>query len=148
MFSLGTEKPLAFSTADARVMLPATLPPPSRAATSTARRSFAYMFDRLASVASFFRLIVAHFEWPDTWLHLLQQVRVHRRFPHELRMERRHEQVPLLQHDRGPLVLGEHLHAGTDVDDPRRPDEHAAHGMIDPRDLQIRLERVHLPPVR
>ena len=62
MFSLGTEKPFAFSTALASVMLPSTLPPPSRAATSTARRSFAYMFERLASVASFLRLIVAHLE--------------------------------------------------------------------------------------
>ena len=62
MLSAGTEKLLAFSTAEARVMLPSTLPPPSRAATSTARRSFAYMFDRFESVASFFRLIVAHFE--------------------------------------------------------------------------------------
>ena len=43
-------------------MLPSTLPPPSRAATSTARSSFAYMFERLASVAPFLRLIVAHFE--------------------------------------------------------------------------------------
>ena len=62
MLSFGTEKDFAFSTAEARVMFPSTLPPPSRAATSTARRSFAYMFERLASVASFFRLIVAHLE--------------------------------------------------------------------------------------
>ena len=65
MLSFGTLKLFAFSTALASVMLPSTLPPPSRAATSTARRSFAYMFDRFASVASFFRLIVAHLEWPD-----------------------------------------------------------------------------------
>ena len=66
MFSVGTEKLFAFSTADASVMFAATSPlPPSRAATSTARSSFAYWFDRFASFAAFFRLIVAHLEWPD-----------------------------------------------------------------------------------
>ena len=39
--------------------------PPSFAATSTARSSLANWFDRFASFAPFFRLIVAHFEWPD-----------------------------------------------------------------------------------
>ena len=62
MLSLGTLKLFAFSTAEASVMLPSTLPPPSRAATSTARSSLAYMLERLASVAPFLRLIVAHFE--------------------------------------------------------------------------------------
>ena len=62
MLSFGTEKLFAFSTADASVMFPSTLPPPSRAATSTARSSFAYMFERFESVASFLRRIVAHFE--------------------------------------------------------------------------------------
>ena len=66
MFSLGTEKLLAFSTADASVMLAVTSPlPPSLAATSTARSSFAYWLERLASLAAFLRLIVAHLEWPD-----------------------------------------------------------------------------------
>jgi hypothetical protein len=62
MFSIGTENPRAFSMAEASVMLPAGSLPPSRAATSTARRSFAYWFDLLASFAAFFRLIVAHLE--------------------------------------------------------------------------------------
>ena len=63
MLSVGTEKLFAFSTAEASVMFAATSPlPPSRAATSTARSSFAYWFDRFASFAAFFRLIVAHFE--------------------------------------------------------------------------------------
>src|SRR3954469_13338580 len=99
MLSLGTEKLFAFSTAEASVMLPSTLPPPSRAATSTARRSFAYMFDRFASVASFFRLIVAHLECPDIALRLPQQILVERGFTHELRMEGCHNDVILLQHD-------------------------------------------------
>src|SRR5438034_4028372 len=148
MLSLGTEKLFAFSTAEASVMLPSTLPPPSRAATSTARSSFAYMFDRFVSVASFFRLMVAHFEWPDMRLHLLQQIGMHRRLAHQLGVERRHEQVPLLQHDRGSFVLGEHAHAWTHVDDARGPDEHTAHRVIDPGHLEIGLERVHLAAVR
>src|SRR5947199_7532563 len=65
MLSFGTEASRAFSTADASVMLPSTLPPPSRAATSIARKSFANIFERFWSVASFFRLIVDHLEWPD-----------------------------------------------------------------------------------
>src|SRR4051794_25448625 len=39
--------------------------PPSRAATSTWRISLAKTFARLASVAPFLCLIVAHLEWPD-----------------------------------------------------------------------------------
>src|SRR3954464_14008655 len=39
--------------------------PPSRAATSTWRISLANTFARLASVAPFLCLIVAHLEWPD-----------------------------------------------------------------------------------
>jgi hypothetical protein len=62
MLSPGTEDALAFSTADASVMFEPGSPPPSRAATSIARRSFANWFERLASFAAFLRLIVAHFE--------------------------------------------------------------------------------------
>ena len=94
MFSVGTEKPLAFSTAEASVMFAATSPlPPSRAATSTAR-SFAYWFDRFASFAAFFRLIVAHLEWPDIVLPSPGSVRASRAgigagpLADELRMER------------------------------------------------------------
>src|SRR6185312_13429838 len=131
MLSFGTEKLLAFSTADASVMLPSTLPPPSRAATSTARRSLAYMLERLESVASFFRLIVAHLECPDMWLHLPQEVVVERGLANQLRVEGCHEQVVLLQHDRMSLVRRQDTDLGTEVLHARRPDEHAAHGMID-----------------
>ena len=62
MFSMGTEKSRAFSTAEARVMLPSMLPPPSRAATSMARRSLENILPRAASAAPFLRLIVAHLE--------------------------------------------------------------------------------------
>src|SRR6266536_687907 len=96
MLSLGTELSLAFCTAEARVMFPSRLPPPSRAATSTARSRRANVADRRLSVASFFRLIVLHLEWPDTALHLPQQVFVQARLSRQLRMEGRHQQVPLL----------------------------------------------------
>ena len=109
MLSLGTEKLLAFSTADARVMLPSMLPPPSRAATSTARNNFAYMFDRFVSVASFLRLIVAHLEWPDIALHLPQQILVETGLTHELRVEGCHNEGPLLEDDGPVLERREHL---------------------------------------
>src|SRR5512132_389995 len=147
MLSFGTEKLLAFSTADASVMLPSTLPPPSRAATSTARRSFAYMFDRFASVASFLRLIVAHFEWPDIPLHLTHEVVVEPGLTHELWVEGCHNEVVLLQDD-GPVLEGsEHLDCIAHALDPGRADEHAAHPMLDPADVEVGFERVHLAAV-
>ena len=109
------------STAEASVMLALTSPlPPSRAATSTARRSFANWLLRLASAAPFLRLIVAHFEWPDT-SHLPQDVPVETGLAHELGVEGCHDQVPLLQDDRALLVFGEHAHALADLLDDREP---------------------------
>src|SRR5437899_8348124 len=102
MLSNGTENSRALSTADARVMFPSMLPPPSRAATSTARRSFAYVRLRFWSVASFLRLMVLHLEWPDTALHLPQQVPVQAAVADELRVERCHDQRALLETDRPP----------------------------------------------
>jgi hypothetical protein len=53
----------AFSIAEASVMFDFGSPdPPSRAATSTARSSFANSLLRFASAAPFLRLIVLHFE--------------------------------------------------------------------------------------
>ena len=46
-------------------MLPSMLGPPSRVATSTARRSLPNIRPRFSSVAAFFRLIWAHLECPD-----------------------------------------------------------------------------------
>src|SRR5205085_9444623 len=89
MLSFGTEASRALSTAEASVMFPSTLPPPSRAATSMARSSLANIFERFWSVASFLRLMVDHFEWPDIGLHLPQEVLVETRIPGQLRMERR-----------------------------------------------------------
>ena len=44
--------------------LPSGSPPPMRAAVVTSRISFVKTLPRAASIAPFFRLIVAHFEWP------------------------------------------------------------------------------------
>src|SRR5215210_1172047 len=98
MFSLGTDDAFAFSTAEASVMLAVGSPLPSFAATSTARRSFANWFERRASFAAFFRLIVAHFECPDTCQlpsDQRQERLVQRRLANELRMERGGEQPAL-----------------------------------------------------
>src|SRR5437879_5709738 len=66
MLSLGIEAALAFSIAVASAALPAGSPPPSRAATWTARASLVKSWPRLASVAFFLCLIDAHLECPDT----------------------------------------------------------------------------------
>src|SRR3712207_2000473 len=65
MLSLGTEFFLAFWIASKSVGLPAGSPPPVRAATSTFLISRANSLPRLASMAAFLCLVVAHFEWPD-----------------------------------------------------------------------------------
>src|SRR6478736_229897 len=65
MLSLGTEVFLAFWTASNRVGLPARSPPPVRAATSMFLISLAKSLPRLASIAAFLCLVVAHLEWPD-----------------------------------------------------------------------------------
>src|SRR3990172_1738776 len=147
MLSLGTEAARALSIAVASVMFAFGSPlPPSRAATSTNRISLANSLLRLASASPFFRFIVAHFEWPDI-SHLPEEVLVEPRLPHQLRVERCHDQAPLLQDDRRALVACEHAHLGADVADDGRADEHAAHGVVDALDVQVGLERVDLPAV-
>src|SRR3954447_16892226 len=64
MFSFGTEVFLAFWMASYRVGLPAGSPPPVRAATSMFLISLANTLLRLASLAAFWCLVVAHLEWP------------------------------------------------------------------------------------
>ena len=108
------------------------------------------MFDRLASVASFFRLIVAHLECPDmsSVYTFLRRYVVEPGLADQLRVEGCHEQVALLQHDRvRPRARPARARSRTDVLDPRRADEHAAHRVVDALDVEVRLERIHLPPV-
>src|SRR6476661_4111683 len=64
MFSLGTEDFLAFWIASYSVGLPSGSPPPVRAATSMFLISLANSLPRLASLAAFWCLVVAHLEWP------------------------------------------------------------------------------------
>src|SRR6476469_10652848 len=99
MLSLGTEDFLAFCTASKRVGLPDRSPPPVRAATSMFLISLANSLPRLASMAAFLCLVVAHLEWPLTVLprvpHHVAEIRVDARVAGQFRMERRGQQVGL-----------------------------------------------------
>src|SRR5690625_5781124 len=64
MLSPGTEDFFAFWMASYRVGLPAGSPPPVRAATSMFLISRANSLPRLASIAAFLWLVVAHLECP------------------------------------------------------------------------------------
>src|SRR6478609_7739547 len=64
MFSFGTEDFLAFWIASNSVGLPSGSPPPVRAATSMFLINLANSLPRLASLAAFWCLVVAHLEWP------------------------------------------------------------------------------------
>ena len=65
----------AFAIASKSVGFPAGSAPPFRAATSIALICFAKALDRFESISAFFRLIVAHLEWPD----IMRQPSVHSR---------------------------------------------------------------------
>src|SRR3954451_24138601 len=71
MLSLGTEVFLAFWIASNSVGLPAGSPPPVRAATSMFLISLAKSLPRLASIAAFLCLVVAHLECPLMMLRFL-----------------------------------------------------------------------------
>src|SRR6476469_7761684 len=64
MLLLGTEDFLAFWIASYSVGLPEMSPPPERAATSMFLMSLAKSLPRLASIAAFLCLVVAHLAWP------------------------------------------------------------------------------------
>ena len=64
MLSIGTEVLRAFWMASYSVGLPSGSPPPVRAATSMFLISLANSLPRLASLAAFWCLVVAHLEWP------------------------------------------------------------------------------------
>src|SRR3954470_7151744 len=64
MLSLGTEDFLAFWIASQSVGFPSGSAPPTRAATSMFLISLANSLPRLASLAAFWCLVVAHLEWP------------------------------------------------------------------------------------
>src|SRR5262245_3856702 len=114
MLSFGIEYERAFSIAFWSARFPDGSPPPSRAATMIARESLEKSFPRLASAAPFLCLIEDHLLCPDTLrlLHRLEEQLVHARIFRQLGMERGHEQAPVAQEHRRPVVLREHLDVG------------------------------------
>src|SRR6266571_3597518 len=167
MLSLGTEFFLAFWIASYRVGLPAGSPPPVRAATSTFLIRRAKSLPRLASMAAFLCLVVAHFEWPDIappllslcLAHQLHEAAMHAQVTGELRVEGGREQIALPNRDNPTFRNGslrcahrypaEHLDGGTDPLHPGGPDEHGVERPPGyPVEGQVGLERVDLPAER
>src|SRR3954470_15768073 len=95
MVSIGTDESRAFWNMVRRVAFDSGSPPPSRAATSTWRMSLANSFPRALSCAPFLCLIVAHFEWPDIALPLVQELLMDAQVVRELRVERGDGDRPL-----------------------------------------------------
>src|SRR5947209_10019267 len=134
MLSVGTEKSRAFCTAEASVMLPSMLGPPSRADTSMARRSLANTRARFSSFAPFLRLMELHLECPDMAGEMVpersagqfEEPPVQSGVAGDLRMERRRQAVALPDHDRDAPALGRHCHASTGPPDPPRAAGHSA----------------------
>src|SRR5580704_8633726 len=65
MLSLGIDAALALAIASASGALPTGSPPPSRAATVTARASLVNCWPRRESTIAFLCLMLAHLECPD-----------------------------------------------------------------------------------
>src|SRR5262249_38776737 len=125
-------------------------PPPSRAATISARESFEKSTPRFLSAAPFLCLIELHLLCPDMRLlfYQLEEPRVHAGVVGQLRMERGDEHPALPREHRMAVVFGEHLLARPGVLDPRRADEDAAQRRLLAVDVEVGLEAVHLPPPR
>src|SRR3954469_12037529 len=103
-------------------------PPPSRAATISARDSFEKRTPRFLSAAPFLCLIELHLLCPDIRLFFYQveEPRVHAGVVGQLGMERRNEHSSVARQHRMTFVLGEDLDVRPRVLDPRRADEDAA----------------------
>src|SRR6476469_1883087 len=127
--------------------------------------SLANSLPRLASIAAFLCLVVAHLEWPDmsTSVCRLRRVRqsgrAHQVHEHavdavvasDLRVERGRHQGALTDRDdptRGGTVLDpcQHLDVVVDRLDPRRPDEDRPDRVAQAVHAEVLLERVHLAP--
>src|SRR5438067_13937554 len=99
MFSFGIEEERAFSIAFWRARFAAGSPPPSRAATISARESLEKSLPRFASAAPFLCLIELHLLCPDTALlpHELDKALVDAGVVGQHRTERGDDRPPLAQ---------------------------------------------------
>src|SRR3954466_6906801 len=147
MLSFGMEYDRAFSIAFASDRLLSGSPPPSFAATMIARESFEKSLPRFASAAPFSCLIDDHLLWPDTEFlpYLVEKELVDPRVVRQLRVERGDEVPPLPREHRMPVDLGQHLDVIPRLLDPRRPDEDGTYRLVAVADVEVRLERMHLP---
>src|SRR5665213_3120401 len=135
MLSLGMEYDFAFSIAFCSARLPDGSPPPSFAATMSARVSFEKSLPRFASAAPFLCLIDDHLLCPDTHRlpYLVEKELVDPRVVRQLRMERGDEDPALAREHRMPVDLRQHLDALARLFDPRRADEDGAEGLLEGR---------------
>src|SRR3954469_5422174 len=150
MLSFGMEYERAFSIAFCNARLADGSPPPSRAATMIARVSFEKSLPRFASAAPFLCLIDDHLLCPDTGFlpYLVQKELVDARVVGQLRMERGDEDPAVAREHGVPVDLREHLDVRPDLGEPRCADEDRAQRRIAVNDVEVSLERSHLPPER
>src|SRR5579859_3296872 len=149
MLSFGIEYDLAFSIAFWSARLLAGSPPPSFAATMIARESFENSLPRFASAAPFLCLIDDHLLCPDTRRlpYQVEEQLVNARVVGQLGMERRDEDAAVAREHGMTVHLGEDLDIRPRVLDPRRANEHRAQRLAF-ADVEVRLERMHLPAER
>src|SRR4051812_40479485 len=149
MVSIGTDESRAFWNMVRSVAFDSGSPPPSRAATSTWRMSLANSFPRALSCAPFLCLIVAHFEWPDIALPLVQELLMDAQVVGELRMERSDGDRALAAQDNGGINARQHLDALPHARHLRGPDEHRREPPArEPVDVEVGFERVDLTAER
>src|SRR5258708_10106286 len=149
MLSFGMEYDFAFSIAFCSERFPEGSPPPSVEATMIARGSFENSLPRFASAAPFLCLIDDHLLCPDTRRlpYQVEEQLVNARVVGQLRMERCDEDAAVARQHGMPVHLGEDLDVRPRVLDPRRADEHSAQRLAF-ADVEVRLERMHLPAER
>src|SRR5262245_11807068 len=149
MLSFGIEYERAFSIAFCSAMLEAGSAPPSFAATMIARESLEKSLPRLASAAPFLCLIVDHLLCPDTrrLRDQLQKPSVDARVVRQLGVERRDQDLTVLEQHGLAVKLRQDVDVGSEVANPRRADEDAAERLGVLAEGEVRLEARDLPPV-
>src|ERR1043165_4217676 len=103
-----------------------------------ARESFEKSLPRFASAAPFLCLIDDHLLCPDTGClpYLVQKELVDACVVGQLRVERRDEDPSLSPEHRMTVDLRQHLDVRPRLLDPRRADEHGAHGLVAVPDVE------------